>query len=39
VAIPYNGEGLEGIKLMLIPFIPSPQIQTIDKASHLVGLA
>jgi len=39
VTIPYNGEGLEGIKLMLIPFIPSPQIQTIDKASHLVGLA
>jgi len=39
VTIPYNVEGVEGIKLMLIPSIPSPQIQAIDKASHLVGLA
>ena len=39
VTITYNGEGLEGIKLMLIPSNHSPQIQAIDKASHLVGLA
>ena len=38
VTIPYNGKGLEGIKLMLIPYTLSPQIQAIDKASHLVGL-
>jgi hypothetical protein len=39
VAIPFNGEGLEGTTLMCIPSIPSPQIQAIDKANHLVGLA